>query len=230
MPQEDKLARKLLLSEDSFYVADDGLLYHIEHNIKRNCSEPVSQLVVPKTLRFEILSNAHDHITGGHLGTHKTYQKIRQRYWWRGMFKDTEHWCKSCVDCSMRKTPKTNLRAPLIPIPVEGAFDRVAVDVLGPLTKTDKGNRYILVFSDYLTRWPEAFAVPNVEAVTIARILVDEIISRHGAPRTLLSVRGTNFLSSLVQEVCKIFQIQKLNTSSYLFGPIINFQLLLRVS
>lgn len=191
------------------------MLYRIEHNTRRTCPQPLSQLVIPEALRFEILSNAHDHVTGGHLGTHKTYQKLRTRYWWKGMFKDTEHWCKSCVDCSMRKTPRTNLKAPLLPIPVDGAFDRVVVDVIGPLRKTERGNRYILVFTDYLTRWPEAFPIPNMDAGTVARILVDEIISRHGSPRTLLSDRGTNFLSSLIQEVCKIFRIQKLTSSSY---------------
>ena len=215
LPENDKLAKSLLLKEDQFYIGDDGLLYHLEHKFRRNSCEPISQLVIPEHFKFEILSNAHDHVTGGHLGTNKTYQKLRARYWWRGMFKDTEHWCKSCVDCSMRKTPRTNLKAPLIPIPVEGAFDRLAVDVVGPLTKTTQGNKYILVFSDYLTRWPEAFAIPNAEASTIARILVDEIIGRHGAPRTLLSDRGTNFLSSLVAEVCKLFRIRKSNTSSY---------------
>jgi len=55
----------------------------------------------------------------------------------------------------------------------------------------------------------------RVEATVIARLLIDEIISRHGAPRVLLSDRGTNFLSKVVAEVCKIFQIQKVNTSSY---------------
>ena len=57
--------------------------------------------------------------------------------------------------------------------------------------------------------------MPSVEATIIARLLIDEIISRHGAPRVLLSDRGTNFLSKVVAEVCKIFQIQKVNTSSY---------------
>ena len=78
-----------------------------------------------------------------------------------------------------------------------------------------KGSRYIVVLSDYLTRWVEAFPVPSVEATVIARLLVNEIISRHMAPRVLLSDRGTNFLSKVVAEVCKIFQIQKVNTSSY---------------
>ena len=116
-------------------------------------------------------------------------------------------WCKSCTEAKKK--------APLLPIPVEGAFDRVAVDVLGPFPPSNKGNRYIVVFSDYLTRWCEEFPVPSVEATVIARLLVDEIISRHGAPRVLLSDRGTNFLSKIVADVCKIFQIHKVNTSSY---------------
>ena len=98
---------------------------------------------------------------------------------------------------------------------VESAFERVAVDVLGPLKLCKRQNRYIVIFSDYLTRWCEAFPVPSVEASVIARLLVDEIIARHGAPKVLLSDRGTNFLSKLVAEVCKIVQIDKVNTSSY---------------
>ena len=113
------------------------------------------------------------------------------------MFKDVEHWVKSCVECSMRKSPRNSKKAPLLPIPVEGAFDRVAVDVLGPFPPSSKGSKYFVVFTDYLSRWVEAFPVPSVDATVIARLLIDEIISRHGAPRVLLSDRGTNFLSKI---------------------------------
>lgn len=99
--------------------------------------------------------------------------------------------------------------------PVDSAFQRLAVDVLGPLPVTFSGNRYIVVFMEYLTKWPEIFAVKNADAVTIANLLTDEIIPRHGAPRTLLSDRGKNFLSNLVLEVCKLYSIKKLNTTSY---------------
>ena len=102
------------------------------------------------------------------------------------MFKDVEHWVKSCVECSMRKSPANSKKTLLLPIPVEGAFDRVAADVLGPFPPSSKGSRYIVVFSDYLTRWVEAFPVSSIEATVIARLLIDEIISRHGAPRVLL--------------------------------------------
>ena len=99
------------------------------------------------------------------------------------MFQEVERWCK----CSMKKSPRNAKKAPLVLIPVQGVFDGVAVDVLGPSPPSNKVSRYILVSSDHLSRWDEA--------TVIARLLVDEIISRHVAPRVLLSDRGTNFLS-----------------------------------
>ena len=74
---------------------------------------------------------------------------------------------------------------------------------------------YAVVFMDHLTKWPEIFAVPNQTAKTIARLLVEHVISRHGVPEQLLSDRGKNFLSSLVQEVCKLIGTKKINTSGY---------------
>jgi transposase InsO family protein len=68
---------------------------------------------------------------------------------------------------------------------------------------------------DYLTKWAEAFAVPDQSAETIARLLVEEIFCRHGAPQELLSDRGANFLSNLIHEVCQILKIKKVNTSGY---------------
>jgi len=64
------------------------------------------------------------------------------------MFKDAGHWCKSCVYCAMKKSPRNTNRTPLLPLPVEGAFDRVAVGVLGPFKPSNRPNRYIVVFSD----------------------------------------------------------------------------------
>lgn len=210
LPEDDKQARKLLLLKDQFYIGSDGLLYRINHNIKKHkcrTQECYSQLVLPSSMKFEVLSNLHDHVSGGHFGVHKTFHKVNERYWWDGMFKNVEHWCNSCVDCATRKTPRNRKRAPLLPL--ENAFDRVAIDALGPFPVSNQGNRYILVITDYLTRWCEAFPVKSIDANVVARILVDEIISRYSCPTQLLSDRGTNFLSKVVAEVCTIFQIHK---------------------
>jgi len=108
----------------------------------------------------------------------------------------------------------TTTKPPLHHIPVGGPFQRVAVDVL-QLPPTVNGNRYVVVFMDYLTKWPEAYATSDQTAETIARLFVEQIVCRHGIPQELLSDRGQNFLSTLMQEVCRLLQVKKLNTSGY---------------
>ena len=215
LPHDNVRAKRVLLSQDIYFLDENSLLYHLDVTQKRARKGCHAQLVLPPPLRYEVLVHAHDDLSGGHLGTFKTYEKLRDRFYWKGMYKDVEHWVRSCQDCATRKNPRNKYQAPLLPIPVDAAFSRLAVDVLGPLPITWSGNRYIVVFTEYLTKWPEIFAVKNADAVTIARLLTSEIIPRHGAPRTLLSDRGKNFLSTLVLEVCKLYSIKKLNTSSY---------------
>lgn len=115
----------------------------------------------------------------------------------------------------MKKTPRQRQTSPLLPIPVEAPFEKVSCDISGPWPVTHDNNRYILVFIDMCTKWPEAFAIPNIEAKTVAEIFVKEIVSRHGAPRVLLSDRGSNFLSSLFREVCFLMNTEKIFTSGY---------------
>ena len=176
---------------------------------------PKSQLVVPSSLRHEVLINAHDVPTGGHLGVNKTYAKLQDRYFWPKMYMDVQHWCLSCEHCAMKKSPKQRQTAPLLPIPVEAPFEKVSCNISGPWPVTHNNNRYILVFVDICTKCTEAFAIPNIEAKTVAEIFVNEIVSRHGAPRVLLSDRGSNFLSSLFREVCFLMNTDKIFTSGY---------------
>ena len=68
---------------------------------------------------------------------------------------------------------------------------------------------------DYHTKWPEVFAVPDQTALTIARLLVEQVISWHGAPSQLLSDHGPAFLSNLVQELCALMGTKKVNTTTY---------------
>ena len=210
LPTDNIRAKHVLLAEHVYFLDDNGILYHLDKQGRKGYKDNHAQLVLPPPLRYEVLVNAHDDLTGGHLGTFKTYEKLRDRFYWTGMYKDVEHWVCSCVDCATWKRPQNNLKAPLLPIPVDGA-----VDCLGPLPVTWLDNRYLVVFTEYLTKWPEIFAVPTIDAETIAKLLVNEIIPRHGAPRTLLSDRGKNFLSLLVAEVCKLYSIKKINTTSY---------------
>ena len=134
---------------------------------------------------------------------------------------DVRKYCRSCIECVTRRGPGQAIRPPLQSIPVGGPFHRIGVDIL-QLPLTESGNCYV-VFLDYLTKWVEAFAIPDQSATTIARILVEEIFCRHGAPEHLLSDHGANFLSDLVREVCRLLSIKKVNTSGYSDGLVEKF-------
>ena len=91
------------------------------------------------------------------------------------MRKDTSRWSRGCLTCASRTVGRP-VKPLLTPIPVGGPFDHVGVDVL-QLPLTQQGNRYVVVFMDYLTKWPEVFAVPDQTALTIARLLVEQVVS-----------------------------------------------------
>jgi len=81
------------------------------------------------------------------------------------------------------------------PISVTEPFEILVVDILGPLLLSIKGNKYIVVFIEYLTRWTEAFAIPDAKAETVARVLVEEIVCRFGSLQKLIGQRHKLFVA-----------------------------------
>ncbi|MCP4651913.1 MAG: hypothetical protein GY858_00810 [Candidatus Omnitrophica bacterium] len=163
LPSDDASARHVMFSQNCFSLLD-GLLYFVDPKV-----HTVFRLALPKCQRAEVLEACHDDVFSGHFGFYKTLEKIRSRYFWPGLIADVKHWVQACRGCSTRKPPpKGKIKAPLVPIPVSGPFDRLAVDCMGPLNLTEHGNRFIVVFADYLTKWVEAYAVPDIQATTIA--------------------------------------------------------------
>ena len=216
LPKDDKIARKLILEAENYFLHDDAL-YHIWHtSTKGHLPERTTvQLYIPHDYVEDILVEYHDRVLAAHFGIHKTYAKIRQRYFWRGMYKDIDNWIRSCYSCARRKTPKHKVIAPLMTMTVPDPFERLSVDILGPLPITSSGNKYVLCFTDHCTRWPILIPVKSIDAATIAKYFYKEIVCNHGCPRFLLSDRGSNFLSKLMLEVCRIMKTNKLNTSAY---------------
>ena len=128
---------------------------------------------------------------------------------------DIENWIKSCRTCSSRNRPGKATKAHMILREVESPFDTIVIDLVGPLKKSSKGNKWILTVEDYLSKWPEAIPLPDSKAHTIAVALLDHVIARHSAPRVILSDRGQNFLSSVVRELCNLFDTRKVHSSAY---------------
>jgi len=97
---------------------------------------------------------------------------------------------------------------------VSHPFQIWAVDIMD-LPRTKRGNQHVIVFHDLFSKWPMVYPVPDQKAVRIARLLAEEIVPVFGVPEGLLSDRGANLLSHVMDEVCSILGVKKLNTTSY---------------
>ena len=183
----------------------DKVLYRVEKTLR----------VIPANGDQKgIFNEAHSGTLGGHLREAKVHCQLAKHYLWPRMRADIACWWRACLTCATRHVGLV-VRPPLTQIPVEGPFHRMGVDVLQLPLVSNLGNKYVIAFVDYLTKWLEVFPVKNQSAYTIAKMLVEKIIPRHGVPAQLLSDRGAVFLSKLLAKVYQLMGMKKLNTSAY---------------
>ncbi|UYV65014.1 K02A2.6-like [Cordylochernes scorpioides] len=182
------------------WESDDG--QHIER-----------KMILPQSRVPSVLKELHNSPSGGHFGIAKTLGKVKERFYWAGCRASVEKWVRQCTECASRKGPKTRSRAKLKTYNVGAPFERIAIDIMGPLPRSDKGNRYILVAMDYFTKWPEAFPLADQEAETVAETLISQFFSRFGVPMQIHTDQGRNFESRLFAQMCKLLGSHKTRTT-----------------
>ena len=171
-------------------------------------------LIMPKIARQKVLTMAHNSPIGGHFGRERTLQTIRGRMDRPGVVRDVNRMCAACPICQKAK-PANTTKAPLQPLPViKEPLTRLAMDIVGPLKCTKKGNKYLLVIMDYATNWPEAFPLRNTLTETVVERLV-EVTARLGVPQELLTDNGSNFVSKVMQRFCTVTGIKQIRTYPY---------------
>ena len=150
------------------------------------------QLLLPKPLRKEVMRLLHNNISARQFGVTRTLTRIKERFNWPSLREDVAAWCRSCLEYQKAKKdtrkPKRKLQVSRVGVPVE----RVGIDIFGPLIQTVQGNRYVLVISDYFTRWTEVYEMKNIDAITVTDILVKEYICRFGIPRQIHTEKGNS--------------------------------------
>ncbi|KAJ8041495.1 hypothetical protein HOLleu_12325 [Holothuria leucospilota] len=200
----------------SRFFYENGILYRNFCSPRVEHGNEFRQLVVPAKFRSQVMELAHESLLGGHLGSKKTVDRVLAHFFWPGIQADIIRFCRSCNVCQ-RTLPKGKVtKVPLGTMPViEMPFERVAVDIIGPIQPaTERGNRYILTVMDYATRYPEAIALPSIEAERVAEALV-EIYTRVSIRREILTDQGTQFTSEVMQQVSKLLSIRQLTTTQY---------------
>ena len=174
------------------------------------------QIVIPRCMVESILEMLHDGITAGHMGVRRTLACCRLRFYWYRMRESVEMWCRGCTKCASRKMGGARKRRAALRKSVTGEpFARIGIDISGPYNTTADGNKYILVVSDYFTKWVEAYPMKDQEAQTVAEVLVREFISRMGVPMLIHSDQGRNFESKLFLQMCRLLGIKKTRTTAF---------------
>ena len=202
MPDADQRFPHFALKRDLLY------------RVAESRGETIEQLLVPQPYRRMLLDLAHNDALGGHLGAEKTEARINDRFYWPGLKAEVKRYCASCPICQLT-APVPHYRNPLVPLPIiEVPFERIDMDLVGPLVKSARGHQNILVILDYATRYPEAIPLRKVSSKAIARELF-QMFSRTGFPKEILTDQGTPFMSKVMADLCKLFQIKQLRTSVY---------------
>ena len=189
------------------YSVLEGILYYIPLS-----ESPSLKLVVPETLKALVLHECHEQC--GHMGIDKTYDRIKSKYHWRGLYKDICEYISLCVECQS-KNMKKELRPLQQMDEVRYPFEKIGIDLCGPYPETHTGYKYLLTVIDMFSGWPEIYPIPDKSATTIARVLMDEFFPRHSYPLEILSDNGTEFCNKILDEICKYYKIYRARTSKY---------------
>jgi hypothetical protein len=142
---------------------EDNILYRVW---EKDDGHKILQLVVPRTLRKEIMQQLHSNLTAGLLGREETLKSVRSRFYWPGMSDDTSCWCETYKPCARKKPGPGVGKAAMHLYEVHEPLECIAIDIVGPLPTINRGNQYIMVVGDYFSKWKEAYPVFDHTAQT----------------------------------------------------------------
>ena len=173
----------------------------------------VKQIVVPGNLTDQVIDLFHGE--RNHLGVTRVWTQIKQQFYWPGWRNQTLRRIHSCLTCLKVNGPHSRSKQPYKSYLVGSPWQRLAMDFFGPLPVTARGEKFVLVIMDYFTKWVECYPVGNTEAVTVANVLMQEVIPRYGIPTEIHTDQGRAFESVLLKQLFERLGINKTRTMPY---------------
>ncbi|GFO36018.1 gypsy retrotransposon integrase-like protein 1 [Plakobranchus ocellatus] len=199
----------------------DGVSFRIEDGVLKRLharsefATVQTTIAVPESLRQIVLSYAHESDLAGHSGFRKTLSAIRTHFSWPGVCSDIKNYTTSCHMCQIKPRTGRDLPAPFQPVPIVGEpFERVIIDLVGPLPLSSDRYEYLLTLVDVSTRWAEAVPLRRITAKDVAESLFS-IFVRLGFPKEIQSDRGQQFISTLLAEFNSMCNIKHFVSTPY---------------
>ena len=148
-PQLNQQQKQQLEKQSKHFILKDNFIYK-----KDRRKEGHFLCLIKKNELEQVLYMFHNDPTAAHFATDAMFEKIRTRYYWPQMYENIRDYVRTCDACQRRGGHRKNQL--LHPIPVGDPFYQIGMDFIGPLTQTSRGNKYIIVTMNHLTKWPEA--------------------------------------------------------------------------
>ncbi|GJU55152.1 reverse transcriptase domain-containing protein [Tanacetum coccineum] len=185
--------KKKFFKDVKHYFWDDPYLFRI-------CADQVIRRCVYGQEAVDILTACHNGPTGGHHGANYTAKKVFDSgFYWPTIYRDAHDMVKLCDSCQRQGKISQKDKMPQNAIQVCEIFDVWGIEFMGPFSSS-RGNKYILVAVDYLSKWVEAKALPTNDARVVVKFL-KSLFARFGTPRAIISDRGTHFCNDQFAKV-----------------------------
>ena len=202
---------------NNFFLHNNLLYKHSTNQGKNKSRQRASyrQLVVTEDHIPTVLHLLHEAPHAAHQGIDKAVKAARAMYYFprqQGIISDH---IKRCQTCPYFKG-HTSAPAPILSYDIASEpFHRVSMDILSGFVTTHKGNRYILACVDNFSRYTELIPLPDKKAETIAKAFTEHVILKHNTPVEILSDNGSEFINSIMQSLCNIFNVKHVRILPY---------------
>nr|GEZ73282.1 reverse transcriptase domain-containing protein [Tanacetum cinerariifolium] len=199
--------KKKFFKDARHYFWDDPYLF-------RTCVDQIIRHCIAGKEAIDILNACHSGPTGGHYGASYTAKKVFDSgFYWPFIYKDAFELVKHCDSCQRQRKVSQRDEMPQNFIQVCEIFDVWGIDFMGPFLSS-KGNKYILVAVDYLSKWVEAKALPTNYARVVVKFL-KSLFSRFGTPKAIISDRSTHFCNDQFSRVMEKYGVTHRLSTSY---------------
>eukprot|EP00253_Pinus_taeda_P017050 PITA_17050 len=165
---------------------------------------------------YDVLKSCHDDPCGGHFADKRTAHKaLRMGYYWPSLFKYARKYVKACDSCQRMGQPNHKDEMPLNPQVTLEPFEKWALDFIGPINPPSNQRVYILVCTEYMTKWVEAKALIKANEEAVLTFLFEEIFVRFGLPRELVTDGGPPFNYHGFKNTLQEYHIKHKMTTPY---------------
>lgn len=201
--------------ENEMYFKNFALMDNILYKANTEIGGRMWKLIIPKELRYAVVSLVHDAPGNEHPGFFKSWEKIKSRFWWKDMAKDTKAYTDACEICQKYNIRNKAKNGPFHIVKPSGqVFSRCAIDFIGPLPTTTRGNRHALTIIDQTSRFVMCIPCINNTCGDAIEAIRNNLLYVQGWPKAFVADNGGAFIGFEFTTFCQAECIKLIYTAA----------------